>query len=384
MALLDMCRKEGLDLIVAHMNYQKRDTADRDMELVRAYCEAYQIPCKIRKQTKICVGNFQAFAREERYRMYQELLEHYHATAVLLAHHLDDHLETYLMAKQRKSQKEYLGIREETTIMGCRIIRPLMAYSKSDLEAYCKRYAVPYGIDESNLQDDYTRNRIRHEIVETMSRKEKEQLQETIAKENQQLYEQRQKSLQFLDVWDRSLAELRKLDAPFQKQVVLTWIHSVCGCYLSSHELQMICSLIMKHAKDWTRDINQVYAIYSEYGKLVIDRKEDRGYSYVYDELTFATTPYFTIAPCGSGVEALTLQETDWPITIRSPKPQDAIQLRFGVKKLNRWFIDRKIPKKERKLWPVVVNAAGNVIMVPKIGCDIEHFSNNPTLFVLK
>ena len=32
MALLDMCRKEGFQLVVAHMNYKKRDTADRDMD----------------------------------------------------------------------------------------------------------------------------------------------------------------------------------------------------------------------------------------------------------------------------------------------------------------------------------------------------------------
>ena len=95
MALLDMCRKEGFQLVVAHMNYKKRDTADRDMELVRSYCARFHIPFEARLQTKPCVGNFQAFAREERYRMYRELLQKYQAAAVLLAHHLDDHLETY-------------------------------------------------------------------------------------------------------------------------------------------------------------------------------------------------------------------------------------------------------------------------------------------------
>jgi len=78
------------------------------------------------------------------------------------------------------------------------------------------------------------------------------------------------------------------------------------------------------------------------------------------------------------------LQEDDFPITIRNAQAGDVIQLRFGRKKLNRWFIDRKIPKKERKIWPVVTNKDGIVILVPKIGCDIAHFSNNPTLFVLK
>ncbi|MBQ7890489.1 MAG: tRNA lysidine(34) synthetase TilS, partial [Erysipelotrichaceae bacterium] len=58
--------------------------------------------------------------------------------------------------------------------------------------------------------------------------------------------------------------------------------------------------------------------------------------------------------------------------------------LRFGTKKLNRWFIDRKIHRNERLRWPVVLNRHGEVILVPGIGCDLEHYSNNPTCFVLK
>ena len=347
MALLDMCRKEGFQLVVAHMNYKKRDTADRDMELVRSYCARFHIPFEARLQTKPCVGNFQAFAREERYRMYRELLQKYQAAAVLLAHHL-------------------------------------MAYSKRELEAYCREHAVPFGIDESNLTDHYARNRIRHEIVDRMSEKEKEALMETISRENMRMQQLRADCRAFLNSWDGSLKKLRVLDSYFLEQVLITWIHDTCSCYLSMHEIQVLRELIMNNANYWTRDIAGGYDIYSEYGKLVIDTSEEISYSYVYDHAVFEKTPYFETAPHGTGVEAVTLQATDWPITIRNAQPQDAIQLRFGVKKLNRWFIDRKIPKKERKLWPVVVNAAGNVILVPKIGCDIAHFSNNPTLFVLK
>ena len=52
MALLDMCRKEGFQLVVAHMNYKKRDTADRDMELVRSYCARFHIPFEARLTDK--------------------------------------------------------------------------------------------------------------------------------------------------------------------------------------------------------------------------------------------------------------------------------------------------------------------------------------------
>ena len=58
MALLDMCKKQGYSLVVAHMNYQKRDSALRDEEIVRKYCEENGIPCVIRKQNKTCQGDF--------------------------------------------------------------------------------------------------------------------------------------------------------------------------------------------------------------------------------------------------------------------------------------------------------------------------------------
>ena len=86
----------------------------------------------------------------------------------------------------------------------------------------------------------------------------------------------------------------------------------------------------------------------------------------------------------GETTEAVTLAEEDFPITIRSPQPQDAIQLRFGKKRLNRWFIDRKIPPDQRRSWPVVVNRRGEIVLVPKIGCNVAHYSNNPTCFVIK
>lgn len=78
------------------------------------------------------------------------------------------------------------------------------------------------------------------------------------------------------------------------------------------------------------------------------------------------------------------MSEEDFPITIRSFQKGDAIQLRYGTKAINRFFIDRKISHKERKTWPIVVNCMGNVILVPEIGCDIKHYTNKPNCFVIK
>ena len=46
MALLDQLNKQGKDIVVAHVNYKHRDTADRDENIVKDYCKKYDIPIK--------------------------------------------------------------------------------------------------------------------------------------------------------------------------------------------------------------------------------------------------------------------------------------------------------------------------------------------------
>lgn len=95
-------------------------------------------------------------------------------------------------------------------------------------------------------------------------------------------------------------------------------------------------------------------------------------------------TPYFRIAENGESTEAVTLYQEDFPITIRNPRPQDAIQLRFGIKTLKPVVYRQEDPADQRRRWPVVVNRRGEIVLVPKIGCNVAHYSNNPTCFVIK
>ena len=355
MALLDMCRSYGLSFLVAHMNYQKRESAFRDEELVVNYCQRYEIPCYVKRQKKPCKGNFQAFARAERYHFYHELLEKYHGDAILLAHHLDD----------------------------CKVLRPLLSYTKQELLAYCIEHQVPYGFDESNFTDDYTRNRIRHSYIDHMSRKEKEELAAEIAEKNNKAQQVLEKTKAFLAVWQYDVAALCELDENFRKQVLRTWIYQECKEHVSEKLLDQLAGLLFK-ANNWTSDIGKRYCMSKEYGIVHIHVKDMPSYAYVLHEVACLHTPYFHTSLTGKSCEALTLYPQDFPITIRNVQEGDAIVLRLGRKKVHRWFIDRKIPSWERKCWPVVVNAQGNVILVPQIGCDIAHFSNNPSIFVVK
>ena len=60
MALLDQLNKQGKDIVVAHVNYKHRDTADRDEKIVKEYCKKYDIPVRVLYPVHE-KGNFQAW-----------------------------------------------------------------------------------------------------------------------------------------------------------------------------------------------------------------------------------------------------------------------------------------------------------------------------------
>ncbi|CAG8658055.1 1976_t:CDS:2 [Ambispora leptoticha] len=110
MFLLEKMRCERYSLVVAHVNYKKRENSDYDEKVVRNYCQKYSLPCEVyqvKGSEHNSISNFQDRARKIRYDFLQKLADKYQTKYIAVAHHLDDHLETYLLQKQRKSLVEY-------------------------------------------------------------------------------------------------------------------------------------------------------------------------------------------------------------------------------------------------------------------------------------
>lgn len=380
MALLDMCYQAHIQVIVAHMNYQLRDSATRDMNLVQTYCKERTIPCYVKLQSEQCHENFQAFARDKRYAFYREVIEQHHAKGVMIAHQKDDVIETYIMQDKRNSIPEYYGIKEMTMIMQCFVLRPLLEYTKKQLQEYCLHHNVPYGDDESNFSRKYTRNKIRMDVMQHMSEQEKQHIIQDIQQKNKKKQQFEDEVYQFYHVWDGSVEQLKTQTLQQQVAIIDKLIFEKEQMHTSKKELLHILSVCDK--SNFQRIIG-TSILQVSYGMLKMV-EQPKSYHYVISKVEYIKTPYFELRSHGNTIEAITLQESDFPLTIRNVKPDDKIRLRFGEKRIHRWFIDRKIAMHERKMWPVVENAQGNIIFVPKIGCDIEHFSNNPSLFVIK
>ena len=175
MALLDAAIKEKLNVVVAHVNYRKREAAIHEQEQLTAYCKDRGIKLRVLDLLgQKPEGNFQDWARKKRYEFFKEVKDQENADSVLVAHNEDDVIETYLMQKKRGNFVKNLGISYKNTIFGAEIVRPLLNYPKAFLEQYDVENKVPYSIDESNLRDEYTRNKIRHSIVQKMTSEERE------------------------------------------------------------------------------------------------------------------------------------------------------------------------------------------------------------------
>lgn len=387
MALLDMMRQEASELIVAHVNYKKRSSADRDEQIVQAYCQQYKLPFKVLYPI-YQHGNFQAWAREVRYDFFRQLIKEYQLQGVVVAHHQDDVLETYLMQKQAQRIPLYWGIKAETVIDGLTIYRPLLEWTKKQLLNYCRQHNLNYGYDETNDSNQYQRNRIRHQQINKLTDTEKAQLLQEIKQANDELEKQQCKIKRVLQTLGNhiDINDYQKIEKAIRKEVLRQWLMRQkvnSQGFTSAHLDNIDAFLLSNQARSYK--IGDTLWLYREYGNAWIEtQQQSESYHYVVEKGQILTTPYFQMATDGPKICGVYVTDDDYPLVIRSPKPQDAIALRFGRKKLNRWFIDRKIPHKLRETWPIVVNRKAEVILVPGIGCNISHFANNLNLFVVK
>lgn len=373
MALLDQLNKQGKDIVVAHVNYKHRDTADRDENIVKDYCEKYDIP------VRVCYpvhekGNFQAWARDVRYAFFEEVADAFDAKILYVAHQMDDVIETYLFQKNRNMICDWYGLKEKSIRQGYQIIRPLLNFTKSELQQYCNENGVSFGIDESNLTNHYTRNVIRHTQIEKMSRDEKEAWILKIQNENEVWQIKRKAIEEFFKDWNKDVDSL--LDQEDAWLYLDTFLFHSLHHHFSKKYMEELCVQLKRNVLIEIEN----YLLERHGGKLYFMPSPKDVY-YKLDELEFKDYADFVIKNEGKTIEMFSVDATDFPLVIRRVRANDTIQMRFGNKNVHRFFVDRKISKIYRKYWLVVENNVGNVIFVPGLGCDAEHYSQNQQFY---
>lgn len=170
-ALLRILLALGYRCVAVHCNFHLRaEESNRDQQFVEQLCSRLGVKLEICSYDTISYAaekkiSIEMAARELRYADFEKLRKEYGATCIAVAHHRDDSVETLLMNLMRGT-----GIRGLTGIKPKNgyVIRPLLSVERVEIEEYLNSIGQDYVTDSTNLETDYTRNKIRLNLLPLM------------------------------------------------------------------------------------------------------------------------------------------------------------------------------------------------------------------------
>jgi len=166
--LTHLCYKLGLNITLAHCNFNLRaDESNEDENFIVQLADDLNIEAFIQnfntetyaKQNKLSI---QMAARELRYNWFNDLAKQLQFDYILTAHHADDNLETFLINLSRGTGLDGLTGMPE---INENIVRPLLFFSREEIETYAKTENFKWREDSSNTSTKYLRNKLRLDVI---------------------------------------------------------------------------------------------------------------------------------------------------------------------------------------------------------------------------
>ncbi len=159
-----------LSLSVVHVNHGLRKEATEEAEYVKELCETLKVPFFLREADIAVLSGEMGKGTEEtgrimRYRFFEEAAKD--GGKIAVAHNMNDLAETMLFNLCRGTGTK--GLEGIAPVRG-NIIRPLLCVTRAEIEEFLGERKVSFCIDKSNLTGDYTRNRIRNNIIPLIER----------------------------------------------------------------------------------------------------------------------------------------------------------------------------------------------------------------------
>ncbi len=386
----------NLELSVAHLNHGMRGVeSDTDQAVVKQNSISLGLQCFI---TKIPINrerekneSFEEAARRIRYRFLYQTLEKIGYDKIATGHTLDDNIETILYRLTTGTGP--VGIVGIHPIYQ-RVIHPLIAIRKDELLQYLQHSALEYRVDNSNLNRDFPRNEIRHEIIpriEAINKRYREhmsQFAQILNEENELLDDWVHKRLgELIDeknktFWILNYKKFMDLSNAIKRRIIIKVYNSIVHKennykkkYLPFKVLSVLCAVEVEGNKIFYRS-NEI-TIKKVYNRLVFEKRvvDTGAKKYLYHvkrietpvhlveigkELVFSLTKDVEIFD--KNTLYLDYGKLEFPISVRSRTAGDRIDLKdVGHKKLKDLFIDHKVFPDMRDTIPIL--ESGNEVV---------------------
>lgn len=365
MALLHLAVQSGYRVEAAHANFKLRGAdSDADQKLVEEVCRHYGILCHTKTlPIDKAHENVQLRARELRYSWFRQLTTSRKLDFLLTAHHLDDRIETFFMHLLRGSGVK--GLKSIPSKTG-NILRPLIAFEKSELLAYAGKEGLKWREDSSNASDDYLRNTIRHGIAQdfaSLAPSAKSNLSRSIdflAEADRKFEAEADAFIHKLPVI-RGLIQLKDSawrhmfsNPPLHKYILETWGFTAGQLQeVEQLETSQPGRFVESSTHRIYRDRNSfIIEPLADYGDAVIRITSDSGSLDAPLPLVWQPITSVTDQPKGAHIALLNKSALQFPLVLRKWQPGDRFRpsgMR-GSKKLSDYLIDLKLslPEKNR------------------------------------
>ena len=386
MALLHMLKKEYY-LICAHVNHNLRIESEEEYSFLKEYCKNNNIifegmKIKSYKNNKFTENE----ARDKRYKFFESVLKKYNTDILLTAHHGDDLIETMIMRIIRGSNLD--GVKGFTLVSkfnNFKIIRPLIYYTKSEIEQYIKENNIPCRYDLTNNSNKYTRNRIRLEILPILKN------------ENSNIHKKFLSLSEELDSNNKYINEVvdNLLKENYKENVLNLEFFNKLNDYIKKKELERILFDIYKqdinvinkkhidsilnlinNNKLGSIDLPNNIKVIKSYNTLKFNYYNNnyiKEYKYIFEDKIYIDN-YGLISKIPDTKEKsnyvikLNSKDIKLPLIIRNNN-NDYIEVKNmkGKKKINKIFIDEKIERDIRKSYPILTDSDNNILWIPGI-----------------
>ena len=391
MALMDLLLKfrktKNISIVCAHVNHKVRPQSDDEMVWMEEFCKKNKVFFEKMIINNYGDDNFHNEARNIRYNFFESLVYKYNAKFLMTAHHGDDLIETVLMRIVRGSTLGgYAGFSTCVEKEDYSIVRPLVYVTKDEILEYNKKHKLEYVIDKSNFSDKYTRNRYRKIVLPFLKNEDKNvhlkflKYNKTLEMCSDYLNKRVDEVLKVL-YSDKCIEidKFKELEIVIQNEVINALIKQFYQddlLLISDVHTDLVKGLIYSNrANSFVYLPNSVKVIKS-YNKVYFERETEQ-----IDCYEIELDDYVNL-PNGKNIEFL--EESDvndnfycrldssmvtLPLSVRTRKSGDRMKVKGlnGSKKIKDIFIDAKVPINQRDLWPVVVDAKGNIVWIPGI-----------------
>lgn len=378
-----------IKIVCAHINHNIRKESKEELLFIEDYCKSKNLILETTTfEKKSSTQDYNELElREKRYAFFGKVINKYRAKYLFTAHHGDDLIETILMRITRGSNlKGYTGFQVETKKDNYKVIKPLIFMTKDEITQYNKEKNIPYAIDKTNDEDNYTRNRYRHNILPFL-KGENDNVHLKYLKFSRELqkyynYVDKVVSKEITNRYEKKVLDIKgfsRLDKLIQEKIIEYILDDnyIDNLYLvNDKHVNLILNIIDNPKPNIEINLPDNLKITKVYDKLKITRNRKINKDY-----RIAITNE-TLLPNGKKINIikntdknsndyirLNSEELSLPLHVRNRCNGDKIHIKNmeSPKKIKDIFINSKLSRDERETHPIVVDSKGEIVWIPSI-----------------